>query len=300
VGLAALESGAISKDEEFNCPHAMEIGNLTFRNWKKTDAGMLNFAAALTQSCDTWFYQVGIKMGAAPIIDWSTKCGFGAKTGIPLKAEAEGRIPTDEYMKKTHGRKLMDGDMANFSIGQGDLLVTPLQLAQGMAAIGNGGTRYQSRLVHQVQTIDNRIVTAYDVRVTEQLAIHPHVLAELKHAMVNVVSGGLGTGHKAEVDNVKVAGKTGTAQWGPKNHERNAAWFSGFAPAENPKYAFAAVYEGEPGQSAHGGDYAAPMIGRILRELFQDEPSAKQKGKRARKPKPVETPEPAAHEESAD
>ncbi len=290
VGLAALETGVITKEDEYNCPHAMEIGNLRFRNWKKTDAGMMNFNGALTQSCDTWFYQVGIKMGAAAIIDWSTRCGFGARTGIPLKAEAEGRVPDDDYMRKAHGRKLMDGDMANFSIGQGDLLVTPLQLAQGMAAIGNGGTRYQSRLVRQVQTIDNRIVTAYDVRVTEQLGIHPQVLAEIKKAMVNVVSGGLGTGHKAAVDNVRVAGKTGTAQWGPKNNERNAAWFSGFAPADNPKYAFAAVYESEPGQSAHGGDYAAPMIGRVLRELFQDETPPKQKGKRSRKPKPAEPP----------
>src|SRR5690606_8436975 len=161
VGLAALESGAVGIHDEFSCPPSFSLGRLTFRNWKKEHAGMLNFAQALTQSCNTWFYQVGIKTGSRPIIEWSRKLGFGEKTGIPLAAEAAGRIPTDEYMQKNYNRKLMDGDVANMSIGQGDLLISPLQMAQAMAAIGNGGTLLQTRLVQQVQSIDNQIVTAY-------------------------------------------------------------------------------------------------------------------------------------------
>jgi penicillin-binding protein 2 len=292
VGLAALESGAITREDEFDCPKALEIGNLTFRNWKKVDRGMMNFAAALTESCDTWFYQVGIKVGGAWMADWAFKCGLGAKTGIPLRAEAEGRIPTDDYMRKMHGRKLLDGDLANLSIGQGDTLTTPLQIAQAMGAIANGGTRNQTRLVQQVQTIDNQIVTAYAVRVREQLDIDPAILALIKQAMVAVVSSGNGTAGKAQVENVAVAGKTGTAQWGPKNAERAAAWFAGFAPAENPKYAFAAVYEGDANDhSVHGGSHAAPMIGKVLRELFKDESKPKQKRRqRGRKAQPAETP----------
>ncbi|MEI8340886.1 MAG: penicillin-binding transpeptidase domain-containing protein, partial [Verrucomicrobiota bacterium] len=103
VGIAALQSKTITLDEEFSGPASMQIGNMVFRNWKKTDSGMLNFHGALEQSCDTWFYQVGIKTGSAPIIEWALKCGFGAKTGIPVKSEAEGRVPTNEYMKKTYG-----------------------------------------------------------------------------------------------------------------------------------------------------------------------------------------------------
>src|SRR5581483_11546119 len=288
VGLAALESHTVKPDDEFNCPHAFQIGNITMNNWKKTDSGMLNFHDALAQSCDTWFYQVGIKTGAQPIIDWSLKMGFGSKTGIPLASEAEGRVPTDDYMRKTHGRKLLDGDVANLSIGQGDLLVTPLQMAQAMAAVGNGGTLYRTRLVQQVQSIDSQIVTAYEVGARGTLDIDPKILAELKKAMVAVVSSRAGTGGKAGVDGVDVAGKTGTAQWGPKSKERNAAWFAGFAPAEKPRYAFAALYESEPGQSAHGGTYAAPMIGKVLGELFSDQTKSKQKGKRARNAEPVE------------
>src|ERR1700731_4205492 len=94
--------------------------------------------------------------------------------------------------------------------------------------------------------------------------------------MMEVVSGANGTGGAAELKNVKVAGKTGTAQWGPKKKERTAGWFAGFAPADgSPKYAFAALYEGAPGEMAHGGAVAAPMIGELLRELFKGETPSK-------------------------
>ncbi|PYK62759.1 MAG: penicillin-binding protein 2, partial [Verrucomicrobia bacterium] len=125
VGIAALESGAVHSDDRFECVPSIQIGNLTYHNWKKGDRGALNFVQALTESCDTWFYQAGIKTGAEPIIDWALKLGFGAKCGIPLRGEVEGRIPNDEYMKATHGRKLLNGDIANISIGQGDIQVTP-------------------------------------------------------------------------------------------------------------------------------------------------------------------------------
>lgn len=293
VGLAALESHSVKLDDEYNCPHAMEIGNTTMHNWKKTDSGMMNFHTALAQSCDTWFYQVGIKTGSQPIIDWALKMGFGSKSGIPLASEAEGRVPTNDYMKKVHGRKLLDGDVANLSIGQGDLLVTPLQMAQAMGAVANGGTLYRTRLVQQVQSIDSQIVTAYEVGARATLDADPKIMAALKKAMAAVVSNG--TGGKAQVDGIEVAGKTGTAQWGPKSKERNAAWFAGFAPADQPRYAFAALYESEPGQSAHGGTYAAPMVAKVLRELFNDEPKGK-KGKRAHKAETGETPPPKTEE----
>jgi penicillin-binding protein 2 len=164
VGIAALETAAVRPDDLYQCVPGIQIGNLTFHNWKKGDQGALNFVQALTQSCDTWFYQVGIKTGAAPIIEWALKLGFGAKCGIPLRGEAEGRVPNDEYMKATHGRKILNGDIANLSIGQGDTLVTPLQMAQAMAIVANGGRFYQTRLVRQVQSPDQQIVTAYELR----------------------------------------------------------------------------------------------------------------------------------------
>ena len=294
VALAALQEHVITLDDEFSCPPAMEIGNLTFRNWKKTDSGALNFRGALTQSCDTWFYQVGIKTGAQRMSDWAVKMGFGSRTGIPLSAEAGGRIPNDEYMKKAHGRKMGQGDLANFSIGQGDVEVTPLQMAQAMATVGNGGTLYQTRLVKQVQSIDGQIVNAYPVRARGELGIEPKIMKEMRKAMSQVVSSRSGTAGKASVPNVQVAGKTGTAQWGPKAHERTAAWFAGFAPADKPRYAFAALYESDASNSddVHGGTVAAPLIGKVLREVFKNEAkedkTAKKKKKKDAEEEPIE------------
>src|SRR5206468_11897634 len=208
VGIAALESGAVHSDDRFECVPSIQIGNLTYHNWKKGDRGALNFVQALTESCDTWFYQAGIKTGAEPIIDWALKLGFGAKCGIPLRGEVEGRIPNDEYMKATHGRKLLNGDIANLSIGQGDTQVTPLQMAQAMAIIANGGRFYQTRLVRQIQSVDHEIVTAYELREKRSLNVSAATMEQIRTGMIEVVNGSNGTGHEAQLDGVEVAGKT--------------------------------------------------------------------------------------------
>jgi len=291
VGIAALEAGAVRSDDLYQCVPGIQIGNLTFHNWKKGDQGALNFVQALTQSCDTWFYQVGIKTGADPIIEWSLKLGFGAKCGIPLRGEAEGRVPNDEYMKATHGRKLLNGDIANLSIGQGDMLVTPLQMAQAMAIVANGGKFFQTRLVHQVQSLNQEVMTAYQLREKRTLDVSASTMDEVRKGMIDVVNGPNGTGHEAQLESVEVAGKTGTAQWGPKNKERTAAWFAGFLPADEPKYAFAAVYEGDVGSKVHGGTTAAPMIADIFKEIYKSSETVGRRGEstqQIRRAQPVE------------
>jgi penicillin-binding protein 2 len=298
VGIAALESAAVYPDDQFNCVPAIQIGNVTFHNWKKGDRGSLNFVQALTESCDTWFYQVGIKTGAQPIIDWALKLGFGAKCGIPLRGEAEGRVPNDEYMKATHGRKLLNGDIANLSIGQGDLQTTPLQMAQAMGIVANGGTFYQTRLVQQVQTFDNEIVTAYQVRAKRTLELLSETRDQLRTGMIDAVNGRGGTGHQASLDNVEVAGKTGTAQWGPKHKERTAAWFAGYLPADQPQYAFAALYEGDVGSNVHGGSTAAPMIAEIFKEIYKGQ---RTNGRQRREAEPeIRRAEPVEEEDESD
>jgi len=300
VGIAALESGAVTSDDRFECVPAIQIGNLTYHNWKKGDRGALNFVQALTESCDTWFYQAGIKTGAEPIIDWALKLGFGAKCGIPLRGEAEGRVPNDEYMKATHGRRLLNGDIANLSIGQGDVQVTPLQMGQAMAIVANGGTFYQTRLVQQVQTFNNEIVTAYQVRAKRTLDLSPETVQELRTGMVDAVNSPGGTAHQASLDNVEVAGKTGTAQWGPKNKERTAAWFAGFLPADQPRYAFAALYEGDVGSKVHGGSTAAPMIADIFKELYKEQKPNGARKRRVGEEREVRRAEPVEEEDESD
>ncbi len=265
VGFAALNSGKIKIKDEFNCPTSLTVGDHTFNNWKKTGSGMLNFKEALTQSCNTWFYQVGLKIGAETIIDFAHRLGLGRRTGIPVKSEADGNIPTDDYMMRVHKRKIKKGDVANMAIGQGDILISPLQMAQAMGAISQGGVFHQTRLVKQVQTIDNRVVAAYPDRVREEIPVAQDVQDVLRKALVAVTTDGQGTAHRAQVKGVQVAGKTGTAQWGL----RTAAWFTGFLPADAPRYAFAALYEGEPNDnSVHGGSHAAPIIGKLFKKVF--------------------------------
>ena len=274
VGVAGFETHALEPKDEFDCPSALEIGNIVFRNWKKTDSGDLNFRQALAQSCNTWFYQAGQKIGSRALVTWAKRFGLGARTGILLNGEADGRIPSDEYMEQTYHRHILGGDLANLSIGQGDILISPLQMAQAMGALANGGIVYQARIARQVQTLNNEVVYVYNPRAKDILKLSSVTMDELRKGMMDVVSSG--TGGAAELKNVKVAGKTGTAQWGPKKKERTAAWFAGFAPADgSPKYAFAALYEGAPGEMAHGGAVAAPMIGELLRELFKGETSSK-------------------------
>src|ERR1700738_62996 len=149
VGVAGFETHAINPTDEFDCPPALDVGNIVFRNWKKADAGDLNFRQALEQSCNTWFYQAGQKIGARALVSWAKRFGLGARTGILLNGEADGRIPTDEYMELTYHRHILGGDLANLSIGQGDILISPLQMAQAMGALANGGIVYQGSICRQ-------------------------------------------------------------------------------------------------------------------------------------------------------
>jgi penicillin-binding protein 2 len=269
VGLSGFQSGKLNADDTYTGPQAIDIGNFTFHNWKKYSVGKLNFVEALTQSCNTWFIQAGLKIGAPSIIEWTRRLGLGRKTGIPLKAETEGNIPDDAYMLRVQKRKILKGDVANMSIGQGDIKISPLQMAQAYGVIATGGQFHQTRLVKQIQGIDNKVGAAYPDRLRDDLQIKPEDMETLRKALVAVTEDGEGTAHHAQVEGYHVAGKTGTAQWGPTNRQRTAAWFAGFVPAENPQYAFAAVYEGEPGDnSVHGGSHAAPLIGKVLREIY--------------------------------
>jgi penicillin-binding protein 2 len=292
VGFAGLETGRITPKETFSCPTSFTVGDHTFRNWKKVDAGRLTFKQALTQSCNTWFYQAGLKMGPEPIIDFSKRIGLGRRTGIPLRSEASGNIPDNAYMMRVHKRTIKGGDVANLSIGQGDILISPLQMAQAMSVMANGGFLHQARLVLQVQSIDNKVVAAYPDRIREQIPVAPDVREELRRALVGVTSDGMGTAHQAAVKGIEVAGKTGTAQWGPTDRQRIAAWFAGFLPADNPKYSFAALYEGEPGVKTGGGSHAAPLIGKLFREIYKT--SNSKKATPASAPQSSPTPEPEA------
>jgi len=278
VSLAAIESGAITPKSAFDCDPSLQIGDRVFHNHTKNPEGMMNVVSAIKRSCNTWFYQVGMKTGAQPISDMAVRLGFGERTGIPLSAEGAGLVPTDAYYMQKFGHKMLGGDIANFSIGQGRTLVTPLQAAQSMAAVADGLNIPQARLVKQVQDPNDRPLQAFATSSRRHIDLQPEARMAAVKGMVAVVNGDNGTGHAAAIDdsyNCQIAGKTGTAQWKPgddNNPGRNLAWFTGFLPANDPVYAYAVVYEGQPGEKVSGGGKAAPIVREVFTNIYKNAP----------------------------
>src|SRR5437773_875867 len=132
------------------------------------------------------------------------------------------------------------------------------------------------------------------------LGLYPETLDELRTGMIDVVNGSGGTAHQASLDNVEVAGKTGTAQWGPKEKERTAAWFAGFLPADQPQYGFAALYEGDVGSKVHGGSAAAPMIADVFKDIYKGQNANGVQQRRVREKTEVRRAEPVEEEDESD
>jgi penicillin-binding protein 2 len=266
----ALESGQVTAKTSFNCTTSWLVGDRYFHNHNtKSGEGMMNAITAIKRSCNTWMYQAALKVGADPVTNAAVKLGFGVKTGIPIPGESAGLMPTNTMKLEQRGSKIIGGELANISIGQGEVLATPLQVAQAMAAIANGENLLQPRLVLQVQDVHDRVISATEVEVRRKLGMDPEHRDVLVKGMVAVVSGSGGTGHAASIKHAQIAGKTGTGQWKPAQNQ-NLAWFSGFLPANNPVYAFAALYEGRPNEKVSGGGTAAPMVRQVFNNVFEN------------------------------
>lgn len=270
VALTGLNEGKVDADELINCPSGITLGNHTFNNWTKVPEGPIDVRRALARSCNPWFIQVGLRVGPSAFLGLARKLGFGEKTGLPLIGEEQGLIPSNDWMLKHQGRRLMDGDTANLSFGQGVMLVTPLQVAQCMAGIANGGALPKLHLIRQVQDPHGRVVQATYPERRTALGLDPHAVDVVRQGMGDVVNSGYGTARSAALSYATICGKTGTAQWGPESKNQRLAWFAGFMPLENPRYSFAVLYEGRPGEKVSGGRMAAPMI-KAFFEPLKDE-----------------------------
>lgn len=270
VALAALQRGTVTESSTIYCPAALTIGNTVMKNWNKNPEGSIDVKRAIARSCNTWFYQVGIDIGPHAFLDVARRLGFGKKTNLPLIGETTGLVPTDEYMLRVHKRRMLNGDAANLSIGQGSLLASPLQVAQAMAGIANGDALPQLQLIRQVQDVRGSVVEAPAPERRNWLGLGEDALRITREGMSDVVNGGGGTGRGAALSYTKLCGKTGTAQWGDPRKQQRLAWFAGFLPLENPRYSFAVLYEGRPGETVSGGRMAAPMVKRFFEGIKDD------------------------------
>ena len=268
TALAALESGAITPATTFDCSSSFAIGDRVFHNWNKNGEGPLTVVSAIKRSCNTWFYQAGLATGAPKLLGMAERMGFGHPVGLPIP-ETKVTLPSDASYMQRYGYKILPGILASMSIGQ-IVEVSPLQAAQCMATLANGKTMPKIRLVKQVQDFNDRVTEAWDPAVRKEVNLLPMARDTVVKGMVAVVNAEGGTGHQAALDDIQVAGKTGTAQWKiypDESKNRNLAWFTGFLPANNPVYAFALLYEGSPGEKVSGGGIAAPIVHEVFSNI---------------------------------
>ncbi len=276
VAFAGLEEGIIDPQEDRACNGAFFVGNHRYNCWRKYGHGIVNLHKALVESCDVYFYKVGQKLGVDRIADYATRFGFGKVTGLETSQEKEGLIPTSEWKIRKLGEPWQEGETVSTAIGQSFLLVTPIQMANFVASVFNGGLLYRPQLTKWIGKSENDKVYEFSPELIGKIKLSQGHFEIIRKALIGVVNEPRGTGTRARLKNITVAGKTGTAQVVALKkevnaddeddiplHQRDHAWFVAVAPAENPSIALAIVIE----HGGHGGSAAAP-IARDMIEIY--------------------------------
>lgn len=272
VAAAALGEGILTPEEKILCTGGYSIGRRRFRCWKQGGHGVVNLERAIIESCDVFFYRLGELLGVDKIAEYAKKFGLDRTTGIDLYGERSGLIPTRAWKEEQFGDPWYPGDTASVVIGQGYILMTPLQILSLYNTIANGGKWVRPHLLKSVQKRNGEIETL-PPQPSHSVGISQEHLALLKKALYEVVHDPKGTGRGSFLKEVAIAGKTGTAQVisqrkGQNRHAtaiKDHAWFAGFAPAEEPQISVVALVE----HGGHGGAVAAPLAKAIIGEYFE-------------------------------
>jgi len=273
IAIAALEEGVITPSARLPCYGAIYIYGQRFSCHALGGHGQVDLYKGIVRSCNVYFYQLGQRLGVNRIATYANKLGLGVKTGVDLPYEKEGLIPTPQWKEARWGRKWNPGETISVAIGQGAVQITPLQLAVFVSAIANGGVIYQPYLLEKVSDSSGKVLVYNHPKVSRRLSLKPSTLAQVKRGMWGVVNDN-GTGWRARVAGIDIAGKTGTAQlvsrrsWGSDRmlppHLRSHAWFVGFAPFDNPEVVVVVLVE----NGEAGGVAAAPIAGKIFQAYF--------------------------------
>jgi penicillin-binding protein 2 len=268
MALAGLEEQVITPGTVIDCTGSLTVGDHVFHCWQKRGHGPMNLYKAMVHSCDIYFYEVGRRLGVDRIAAWSRRFGLGAPTGLDLDKEMPGLVPSIAWKRARYHQPWHEGETLSVAIGQGYNLATPIQMAQVVAAIANGGIIYKPYIVEKVESPSGEILYQAKPQVQSRLGANPANLEAVRQALVGVVNEG--TAKVARLPNVQVAGKTGTAQvvaLDPDNPKKKRerrmedhAWFVAYAPADDPRVAVAVLVE----HGGHGGEDAAPLARRVI------------------------------------
>jgi penicillin-binding protein 2 len=257
---AALEEGVITPQTTFFCPGYLAVYNTVFHCHKKQGHGLLDLKGGIANSCNVYFYNVGIRLEISRLAKWAKLMGLSAPTGIDLPHEGTGLMPSPEWKMRVFKTPWYAGETVSVAIGQGQVSATPLQMARLVSVIANGGS-----------LVSPHLARAAKVPPPLPLGIHPATIAAVKEGMRAVVAGG--TGWRAKLPGIEVCGKTGSAQVVAKarlEKSPNApemqphGWFLAFAPCDDPRIALAVLVE----HGKSGGESAAPVAHDILAHYF--------------------------------
>jgi len=264
VAAAALQEGIIDEHYRITCKGSFRFGNKIFKDMHVH--GSVNVVEAIQRSCDVFFYQLVLKIGLNRLNEYSNKLGFGQLTNVDIGEETAGLIPSTEYYNRVYGKgKWTQGYLVSLGIGQGEIGVSPLQMARYAALLANGGTLLQP---HAVNSIRNKRTNSFDVidHKENSIGIDSSIMRLIREGMRRVVEMPGGTGGAARIPGIQSGGKTGTAQ---NPHGNDHAWYIGFAPFDHPKIAIAVMLQ----NAGMGGAKAAPIAGKVMQKyLFGEIP----------------------------
>jgi len=250
TSLAALEGGTVDPEKKVYCDGTYTLGKerRIFHCWKPHGHGWVDFTKGLAESCDVYFYEIGQDIGPEAIEEMAKKFGLGAPTGVDLPHEKKWDLPI--AFKTRHRQHWQGGDTLNYAIGQGALQVTPLQMANVISMVANGGELWQPYLVSESQRFGQFVEHLGQPRMVNHIILSERSLSLVREALVEVVRHG--TGVAAQIPDMDVAGKTGTAQ---ASKGKDQAWFVAYAPADKPQVACSILVE----HGGHGASAAAPI-----------------------------------------
>ncbi len=261
VAIAALQDNAIGIEDKLFCSGQYLVGNRIFKCWKESGHGWIDLKNAIIESCDVYFYQLGLRLGPTRISYFSRLFGLGESTGIDLLSEADGLVPDPSWKSEYRNESWYDGDTANLSIGQGYILATPIQMFRVISAVANGGYLIRPHLVKRIVDIDGKVVQGNPEPQPKKVRVSSSTLKFIQESLAGVVR--KGTGWRARNEVVTISGKTGTAE--TSDDERTHNWFLSYAPSEKPRLAMVVLIENREEDIS----IAAEISGRVFSRIFE-------------------------------